>query len=97
MTLDNGLAEIAGAQPAQLLNRWIFACRENPVKDVYIAGQQRIFAGQHPCRTVAGKTTSRCNGACNSDVLLSVAPCNITIQGVLTSYNGDLTAIKTNA
>ena len=48
MTLDNGLAEIAGAQPAQLLNRWIFACRENPVKDVYIAGQQRIFAGQHP-------------------------------------------------
>ncbi len=48
MTLNSELAEIAGAQPAQLLNRWIFACRENPVKDVYIAGQQRIFAGQHP-------------------------------------------------
>lgn len=48
MTLNNELAEIAGAQPSQLLNRWIFACRENPVKDVYIAGQQRIFSGQHP-------------------------------------------------
>ena len=55
MTLDNGLAEIAGAQPAQLLNRWIFACRENPVKDVYIAGQQKLFAGQHPLQDSSRK------------------------------------------
>ena len=48
MTLDENHAEIGGCQSEQLLNRWIFACRNNPVKDVYVAGQATITDGHHP-------------------------------------------------
>ncbi|WP_036228149.1 formimidoylglutamate deiminase [Marinobacterium jannaschii] len=48
IVLDNSHPFIATAQPEQLINRWVFALNENPVLDVYVAGQQQVAAGRHP-------------------------------------------------
>lgn len=47
MALDNNNPMIAGTESDQLLNRWVFACKDNLVSDVYVAGEQKITAGQH--------------------------------------------------
>lgn len=47
MTLDTNNPMVTGTDSSQLLNRWIFACQENLVSDVFVAGEQKITAGQH--------------------------------------------------
>ena len=48
MVLDNSHPFIAASQPQDILNRWLFACNENLVKDVYVAGKPVIENFHHP-------------------------------------------------
>lgn len=41
-------AMLTGIPDHQLLNRWLFAGNRQQIRDVWVAGQQMIFAGQHP-------------------------------------------------
>ncbi|MFT2110667.1 formimidoylglutamate deiminase [Marinomonas sp. 2405UD68-3] len=47
MILDASNPFMAASQPADVLNRWLFACNENMIKDVFVAGKQVIKAFQH--------------------------------------------------
>ncbi|WP_342609186.1 formimidoylglutamate deiminase [Vibrio tritonius] len=47
MVLDKSHPFIDASQPQDLFNRWIFACNDNMVKDVYVAGKAVIKNGQH--------------------------------------------------
>ena len=35
------------AKPEQLINRWTFGINHNPVKDVFVAGEQVVASGRH--------------------------------------------------
>lgn len=48
MVLDERHPFIAASQDNDILNRWLFACNENLIKDVFVAGKQVIFDGHHP-------------------------------------------------
>ena len=47
MVLDDTHPFIAASEPKDLLNRWLFACNENLIKDVYVAGKHTIKNFQH--------------------------------------------------
>ncbi|MEL0612116.1 formimidoylglutamate deiminase [Marinomonas arenicola] len=47
MVLDESQPFIAASESKDLLNRWLFATNENLVKDVFVAGQQRIKNFHH--------------------------------------------------
>jgi len=47
ITLDTSHPLLASAKPEQLINRWTFGINHNPVKDVFVAGEQVIAAGNH--------------------------------------------------
>ena len=47
MVLDETHPFIAASESKDLLNRWLFACNENLIKDVYVTGKQRIKNFQH--------------------------------------------------
>ena len=47
ITLDTRHPLLATAKPEQLINRWTFGINHNPVKDVFVAGEQVIDAGCH--------------------------------------------------
>ena len=40
-------ALLASTADSALLNRWLFAGHRAQIQDVFVAGQQRIRAGQH--------------------------------------------------
>ncbi|QGU88271.1 formimidoylglutamate deiminase [Erwinia sorbitola] len=42
-----GDAQLEFTQDASVLNRWLFAGNRSQIQDVFVAGQQRICAGQH--------------------------------------------------
>ncbi|WP_191601827.1 formimidoylglutamate deiminase [Marinomonas algicola] len=48
MLLDDAHPFIAASQPCDFLNRWLFACNENVVKDVYVAGEPIVTNFSHP-------------------------------------------------
>lgn len=43
----NNDALLASTADGALLNRWLFAGNRAQIQDVFVAGQQRISAGQH--------------------------------------------------
>ncbi|WP_279052094.1 formimidoylglutamate deiminase [Cedecea davisae] len=47
LVLDGGDPFLATAQDSELLNRWIFACAANPIKDVMTGGSWVIRDGRH--------------------------------------------------
>ena len=47
MLLDDSHPFIAASQTADVLNRWLFACNENLVKDVFVAGAPVITNFRH--------------------------------------------------
>ncbi len=47
MTLDDTHPFIGASESKDILNRWLFACSENVVKDVFVAGKQVIEDGRH--------------------------------------------------
>ena len=47
ITLDISHPLLATAKPEQLINRWIFGINHNPVKDVFVAGEQVVVSGNH--------------------------------------------------
>ncbi len=47
MVLDDTHPFIGASEPKDILNRWLFACSENVVKDVFVAGKQVITDGHH--------------------------------------------------
>lgn len=47
ITLDISHPLLASAKPEQLINRWTFGINHNPVKDVFVAGEQVVAAGFH--------------------------------------------------
>lgn len=47
MVLDDTHPFIGASEPKDVLNRWLFACSENVVKDVFVAGKQVISEGRH--------------------------------------------------
>jgi formimidoylglutamate deiminase len=47
ITLDASHPLLATAKPEQLINRWTFGINHNPVKDVFVAGEQVVASGCH--------------------------------------------------
>ncbi|MBJ7538676.1 formimidoylglutamate deiminase [Marinomonas transparens] len=47
MVLDDSTPFIAASQTENLLNRWLFACNENLIKDVFVAGKHTIKSFKH--------------------------------------------------
>ena len=47
ITLDTSHPLLASAKPEQLINRWTFGINHNPVKDVFVAGEQLVESGCH--------------------------------------------------
>ena len=47
ITLDISHPLLVTAKPEQLINRWIFGINHNPVKDVFVAGEQVVVSGNH--------------------------------------------------
>jgi len=47
MVLDNNHPFIGASETKDLLNRWLFACNENLIKDVFVAGKQVINNFHH--------------------------------------------------
>ncbi len=47
MVLDSSHPFMAASKPEDVLNRWLFACNENLIKDVFVAGKQVIKAFRH--------------------------------------------------
>ncbi|RCW99611.1 formimidoylglutamate deiminase [Marinomonas foliarum] len=47
MVLDSKHPFIDASESKDLLNRWVFACNENLIKDVFVAGQQVICDFKH--------------------------------------------------
>ena len=47
ITLDTSHPLLASAKPEQLINRWTFGINHNPVRDVFVAGEQVVAAGCH--------------------------------------------------
>ncbi|MEJ6597379.1 MAG: formimidoylglutamate deiminase [Oceanospirillaceae bacterium] len=47
ITLDTSHPLLASAKPEQLINRWTFGINHNPVRDVFVAGEQVVAAGFH--------------------------------------------------
>jgi len=48
VVLDDRMPPLAGATGDALLDAWIFAADDNPVRDVYVAGRAVIRDGHHP-------------------------------------------------
>jgi len=53
MVLDEAHPFIGASEPKDVLNRWLFACSENVIKDVFVAGKQVISDGRHELDTVS--------------------------------------------
>lgn len=49
MVLDNQHPFIAASESKDILNRWLFACNENLIKDVFVAGDQVVNDFHHIC------------------------------------------------
>ena len=47
VVLDQRLPFISTAKDDEVLNRWLFAAGDRAVRDVYVAGEQRIDQGHH--------------------------------------------------
>ena len=47
MVWDDKEPFIQASKAEDLINRWLFGLSGNPIKDVYVAGQQVIKQGQH--------------------------------------------------
>jgi formimidoylglutamate deiminase len=47
LVLDDQHASLYGKTRSQLLDSWVFACNNTPVKDVMVAGQWRVRDGVH--------------------------------------------------
>ena len=47
IVLDDSHPFIATARPEQIINRWVFALNDNPVRDVFVAGKPLIQEGRH--------------------------------------------------
>lgn len=47
MVLDDSHPFIGASETKDVLNRWLFACSENVVKDVFVVGKQVISEGRH--------------------------------------------------
>ena len=47
ITLDTSHPLLETAKPEQLINRWTFGINHNPVKDVFVAGEQVVSSGCH--------------------------------------------------
>ncbi len=53
MVLDDSHPFIGASESKDVLNRWLFACSENVVKDVFVAGKQVITDGRHELEMVS--------------------------------------------
>ncbi len=53
MVLDHQHPFIAASKPQDILNRWLFACNENLIRHVYVAGKPVICDFQHPQQQAA--------------------------------------------
>ena len=47
MVLDDEHPRLAGRSNNELLDSWIFSGNENPIQDVYVAGQKVVEGGHH--------------------------------------------------
>ncbi|MDW6003530.1 formimidoylglutamate deiminase [Vibrio mangrovi] len=47
MVLDSNHPLLMASQAPDIINRWLFACNENLIKDVFVAGKQCIKDGHH--------------------------------------------------
>ncbi len=59
MVLDDNHPFIGASEAKDIFNRWLFACNENVVKDVFIAGKQVIADGRHEHETVSRSEFSK--------------------------------------
>lgn len=59
MVLDDIHPFIGSSESKDILNRWLFACSENVVKDVFVAGKQVIADGRHEHETVSRSEFSK--------------------------------------
>lgn len=50
MVLDTGALALEGRQGDELLDAWIFAAPEAPVRDLWSAGRRLVQGGRHPAR-----------------------------------------------
>jgi formimidoylglutamate deiminase len=48
LVLDDQHPTLYGKRDSALLDSWIFACNDTPVKDVMVGGQWRVRDGVHP-------------------------------------------------
>ena len=53
ITLDTSHPLLASAKPEQLINRWTFGINHNPVRDVFVAGEQAVAVGCHKLEDAA--------------------------------------------
>ena len=59
ITLDTSHPFLASAKPEQLINRWTFGINHNPVKDVFVAGEQVVSAGWHKLEDAASAALAK--------------------------------------
>ena len=59
ITLDTSHPLLASAKPEQLINRWTFGINHNPVKDVFVAGEQLVAAGCHKLEDAASAALAK--------------------------------------
>ncbi|MCF7361998.1 formimidoylglutamate deiminase [Vibrio diazotrophicus] len=59
MVLDDSHPFIGASETKDVLNRWLFACSENVVKDVFVAGKQVISEGRHELDVISRSEFSK--------------------------------------
>jgi len=59
ITLDTSHPLLASAKPEQLINRWTFGINHNPVKDVFVGGEQVVAAGWHKLEDAASAALAK--------------------------------------
>ena len=59
MVWDKTEPFVHSSQSKDLLNRWLFALSNNPIKDVYVAGQAVITDRQHELDTSVNQAFSK--------------------------------------
>ena len=60
ISLDISYPTLACAAPEKWLDLWCFGSNHNPVKDVYVAGNQVISNGEHPLQESTYAAMSAC-------------------------------------
>jgi formimidoylglutamate deiminase len=55
VVLDDQHASLYGKRGSAILDSWVFACNQSPVKDVMVAGQWRVRDGVHPQQEVVAQ------------------------------------------